>query len=86
MVAGLSGEGEWFPAAGWLPAVTGGQAGKRREQRMNLGKAGWVGRLGSAYQLPVYLGMAERTPELRTQLRLRSCRCSVSVVEGLPPS
>lgn len=48
MMAGLTGEGERFPAAGWLPAVKGGQAGKRSKQRMNLGKAGWTGRLGSA--------------------------------------
>lgn len=85
-MAGLSGEGELFPDAGWFPAMKGRQAGKRREQRINLGKAGWIGRFGSAYQLPGYLGMAEQTPELRTQLRLRTCSCSVSVVEGMPPS
>lgn len=44
---------------------------------MNLDNAGWTGRLGSAYQLPGYLGMAEWTPEVRTPLKLSSCKCSV---------
>lgn len=59
---------------------------KGKEQRMNLGKEGWIGWLGSVCQLPRYLGMAEQTLELRTQLSLRSCKCSVSLVEGLSPS
>lgn len=42
---------------------------------MTLGKGGWTGD-GSAYQLLGYLSMAQ--PEQRTQLRLRSCRCSAS--------
>lgn len=60
-----------------LPAVKGGQAGKRKEQRMNLENAEWTGTLGSSYQLPGYLGMAEWTPEVKTQLKLSSCKCSV---------
>lgn len=63
-----------------------GQAGKRKEQRMNLENAVWAGRLGSSYQLPGYLGMAEWTPEVRTQWKLSSCKRSVSVAERLPPS
>lgn len=44
---------------------------------MNLENAGWIGKLGSSFHLPAYLGMAEWTPEAWTQLKLSSCKCSV---------
>lgn len=65
--------------------MKGRQAGKRKEQRMNPENAGRTGRLGSSYHLQGYLGMAEWTPEARTQLKLSSCN-ALSVVERLPPS